>query len=146
MKIDSQIERLLDESQNAHRCAVTTDVNLRRKLRRRCESGELTMPYPQLFARKETWDALSIGACLVTFFVSFLSVLGGAISYCIAFVVAYARAWQIYVLAAFSAIPMALMGFEETKQMAIGFLKNFAAAVLAEQHGYRKPFENRQRR
>ena len=59
MKIDSQIERLLDESQNAHRCAVTTDVNLRRKLRRRCESGELTMPYPQLFARKETWDALN---------------------------------------------------------------------------------------
>lgn len=81
--------------------------------------------------KQETWDALSIGACLVTFFVSFLSVLGGAISYCIAFVVAYARAWQIYALAAFSAIPMALMGFEETKQMAIGFLKNFAAAVLA---------------
>ena len=55
MKIDSQIERLLDESQNAHRCAVTTDVNLRRKPRRRCESGELTMPYPQLFARTEIW-------------------------------------------------------------------------------------------
>lgn len=79
----------------------------------------------------EVWDKLSIGGCFITFLVSILSLLGGAISYCIAFVVGYARAWQIYVLAAFSSIPMALMGFDETRQMAIGFLKNFAAAVLA---------------
>lgn len=77
------------------------------------------------------WDSLSIGGCFVTFLVSIFSLLGGGISYCIAFIVAYARAWQIYVMAAFSSIPMALMGFDETRQMAIGFLKNFAAAVLA---------------
>lgn len=81
--------------------------------------------------KDEIWDELSIGGCFVTLLASILSLLGGAIAYCFAFIIAYARAWQIYVLAAFSSIPLALLGFEETRQMAIGFLKNFAAAVLA---------------
>ena len=33
--------------------------------------------------------------------------------------------------AAFSPIPISLLGFEETKQIGIGYLKNFAAAALA---------------
>ena len=63
--------------------------------------------------------------------VSFLSLLIGIVAYIVALVVAFARAWQIYVYAAFSAIPVALLGFDETRQMGLNFLKNFVAACLA---------------
>ncbi|MDO4596819.1 MAG: hypothetical protein Q4B30_07675, partial [Coriobacteriaceae bacterium] len=79
----------------------------------------------------EVWDKLSIGGCFMTAITALLSLGGAAIAYLFAFVVAYARAWQVYAMAAFSAIPLALLGFDETRQMGIGFLKNFAAAVLA---------------
>lgn len=78
-----------------------------------------------------TWDELTIGGCFLTLCASILSVIGGIVAYMVAFIVAYARAWQIYAMAAFSSIPIALLGFDETRQMGIGFLKNFAAAVLA---------------
>lgn len=78
-----------------------------------------------------TWDELTIGGCFLTLCASILSVIGGVVAYMVAFIVAYARAWQIYTMAAFSSIPIALLGFDETRQMGIGFLKNFAAAVLA---------------
>lgn len=80
---------------------------------------------------ESTWDKLTIGGCFLTLCASILSVIGGVIAYMVAFIVAYARAWQIYAMAAFSSIPIALLGFDETRQMGIGFLKNFAAAVLA---------------
>ncbi|MZT11332.1 hypothetical protein EAI80_01220 [Catenibacterium sp. co_0103] len=78
-----------------------------------------------------TWDELTIGGCFLTLCASILSGIGGVVAYMVAFIVAYARAWQIYAMAAFSSIPIALLGFDETRQMGIGFLKNFAAAVLA---------------
>lgn len=78
-----------------------------------------------------TWDELTIGGCFLTLCASILSVIGGVVAYMVAFIAAYARAWQIYAMAAFSSIPIALLGFDETRQMGIGFLKNFAAAVLA---------------
>lgn len=77
------------------------------------------------------WDGMSIGAALNVFVCSILALLIGLASYIVALVVAFARAWQIYVYAAFSAIPMSLLGFDETRQMGISFLKNFAAACLA---------------
>lgn len=77
------------------------------------------------------WDSVSIGGALMVFVVSLLSYIIGVAAYIVALVVAYARAWQIYVYAAFSAIPMALMGFDETRQMGISFLKNFASVCLA---------------
>ena len=77
------------------------------------------------------WDAMSIGGALMVFIVSILSLLVGLVAYIIALVVSYARAWQIYVYAAFSAIPMSLLGFDETRQMGVSFLKNFASACLA---------------
>lgn len=80
---------------------------------------------------EDTWDKLTIGGCFLTLIASVLSIVGGIIAYMVAFIVAYARAWQIYTMAAFSSIPIALLGFDETRQMGIGFLKNFAAAVLA---------------
>lgn len=59
------------------------------------------------------------------------SVLVGLIAYAVAMVVALARSIQLYVYAALSPIPISLAGFEETKQVTIGFFKNFAAAALA---------------
>lgn len=90
-------------------------------------NGELTT----LNIPDSTWDELTIGGCFLTLCASILSVIGGVVAYMVAFIVAYARAWQIYAMAAFSSIPIALLGFDETRQMGIGFLKNFAAAVLA---------------
>ena len=43
----------------------------------------------------------------------------------------YSASGSAYVYAAFSPIPISLLGFEETKQIGIGYLKNFAAAALA---------------
>ena len=77
------------------------------------------------------WDNMSIGNALLVLIVSFFALIIGFIAYIIALVVVYARAWQIYVYAAFSAIPVSLLGFDETRQMGISFLKNFVAAVLA---------------
>ena len=90
-------------------------------------NGELTISN----IPDSTWDELTIGGCFLTLCASILSVIGGVVAYMVAFIVAYARAWQIYAMAAFSSIPIALLGFDETRQMGIGFLKNFAAAVLA---------------
>ena len=49
----------------------------------------------------------------------------------VALVVSWARAIQIYVMAAFSPIPLALISLDETRQMGVGYLKNFAAVCLA---------------
>lgn len=46
-------------------------------------------------------------------------------------VVSWARTIQIYVLAAFSPIPLSLMALDETRQMGVDYLKNFAAVCLA---------------
>ena len=79
----------------------------------------------------EDWSQVSVGACLMVLFFSILSLSGGVLAFIVTFVVSFARAWQIYVYAVFSSIPVALLGFDETKQMGISFLKNFAAAALA---------------
>lgn len=76
-------------------------------------------------------EEVTLGGCFTTLIVALLSALSGIVAYIVAFIVSYARAWQIYAMAAFSSIPMALLGFDETRQMGVGFLKNFAAAVLA---------------
>lgn len=73
----------------------------------------------------------TVGGSLAVFFLSLITFLTGIVTYVIVFITTYARAWQIYVLAAFSPIPLALLGFEDTRQMGIGFLKNFSAACLA---------------
>lgn len=80
---------------------------------------------------KDAWDAVPLGGALMLLIVSFFAFIIGAITYIIAIVIALARSWQLYIYAAFSAIPVSLLGFDETRQMGIGFLKNFAAACLA---------------
>lgn len=79
----------------------------------------------------DQWDDISVGGSFMTLLAAILSLLGGGICFVIAFVIGYARAWQIYIYAAFSPIPVSLLGFEETRQMGIGYLKNFAAVCLA---------------
>lgn len=80
---------------------------------------------------KDAWDAVPLGGALMLLIVSSFAFIIGAITYIIAIVIALARSWQLYIYAAFSAIPVSLLGFDETRQMGIGFLKNFAAACLA---------------
>lgn len=46
-------------------------------------------------------------------------------------VMCYMRAMQLYVMAAFSPLPFALLGFDETKNYGVSFCKNFLATCLA---------------
>lgn len=75
-----------------------------------------------------TDDAAALLAMLVVALVSWVVVI---VAYVVALVVSWARAIQIYVLAAFSPIPLSLMALDETRQMGVGYLKNFAAVCLA---------------
>lgn len=71
------------------------------------------------------------GGCLLLLILSFVLMATGMVAFIVAQVVALARSIQIYVMAAFSPIPLSLLGFDETRQMGISFLKNFCAAALA---------------
>lgn len=82
---------------------------------------------------KDLWDAnkATIGGCVLFIIMGFFSVGVGFLAYIVSIVVALARGIQLYAMAAFSPIPLSLLGFDETRQMGIGFLRNFCAAALA---------------
>lgn len=92
-------------------------------------SSSAYMAAVDLSSVETSWD--TIGGCALLALFGLISVLIGAVAYIIALVVSMARALQLYVMAAFSPIPLSLLGFEESRQMGIGFLKNFAAVALA---------------
>lgn len=73
-------------------------------------------------------DVAALLAMLVVALISWLVVI---VAYVVALVVSWARAIQIYIMAAFSPIPLSLMALDETRQMGVGYLKNFAAVCLA---------------
>lgn len=73
-------------------------------------------------------DVAALIAMLVVALVSWLVVI---VAYVVALVVSWARAIQIYIMAAFSPIPLALTSLDETRQMGVGYLKNFVAVCLA---------------
>lgn len=73
-------------------------------------------------------DVAALLAMLVVALVSWLVVI---VAYVVALVVTWARAIQIYIMAAFSPIPLSLMALDETRQMGVGYLKSFAAVCLA---------------
>lgn len=73
-------------------------------------------------------DVAAMLAMLVVALVSWLVVIA---AYVVALVVSWARAIQIYIMAAFSPIPLSLMALDETRQMGVGYLKNFASVCLA---------------
>ena len=62
---------------------------------------------------------------------SILSWVIGLIAVCLTYVILWARAFQIYVMAALSPIPLALLGNDNTRQMGVGYLKSFCAICLA---------------
>ncbi len=87
-------------------------------------------PFSVDFSTVETANA-QWGACLLLAIFGLLSFVVALVTYVIATVMACARALQLYVMATFSAIPLTLLGFDETRQAGIGFIKNFCAIVLA---------------
>ena len=60
--------------------------------------------------------------------ISWVVVLG---AYIVALVVCWARAIQLYIMAAFSPIPLSLMALDDTRQIGVGYIKNFAAVCIA---------------
>ncbi|MDR6939236.1 VirB6/TrbL-like conjugal transfer protein, CD1112 family [Arcanobacterium hippocoleae] len=76
-------------------------------------------------------DDVTVGNCFVLVICGILSYFVGLVAYVISLLVSMARIIQAYVFAAFSALPVALLGFEETRQTGINFMKNFCALCLA---------------
>ncbi len=79
------------------------------------------------------WDSASatVGGCLLFLIMGLFALPIGAVAYIVALIVGFARALQLYVMAAFSPVPLSLLGFDETRQMGVGYLKNFCAVALA---------------
>ena len=73
-------------------------------------------------------DLSALLALLVVAVISWLVVL---VAYIVALVVCWARAIQLYIMAAFSPIPLAFLGNEQTRQIGLGYLKSFGAVCLA---------------
>ena len=73
-------------------------------------------------------DVPSLVAMLVVSLVSWVVVLA---AYIVSLVVCWARALQLYIMAAFSPIPLSLMALDETRQIGVGYLKNFTAVCIA---------------
>lgn len=73
-------------------------------------------------------DVPALIALLLVSVISWVVVLG---AYIVALVVCWARAIQLYIMAAFSPIPLAFLGFDQTRQIGIGYLKSFGAVCIA---------------
>ena len=73
-------------------------------------------------------DVAALLAMLVVALVNWVVVI---VAYVVALVVSWARAIQIYVMAAFSPIPLSLMSLDDTRQIGVGYFKNFLAVCLA---------------
>ena len=73
-------------------------------------------------------DVPALVAMMLVAVVSWLVVI---VAYIVALVVSWARAIQIYIYACFAPIPMSLLALDETRQLGIGFLRNFASVCLA---------------
>lgn len=56
MKAYPQIDALLDQAENARRCAHSSDPLIQKGLYRRYHAGDLARPYPGLFIRAEYWQ------------------------------------------------------------------------------------------
>ncbi len=83
------------------------------------------------FVEPEDMGAVTIGDFFVALIVTFITFIAAMLAYVVALLMAYARAIQLYLYMTFSPIPLALMGFDGTRQMGIGFLKGFASVCIA---------------
>lgn len=75
--------------------------------------------------------AIVAAVLLVGSGVAVISWLVVLVAYIVALVVCWARAIQLYVMAAFSPIPLAFLGFDQTRQIGLGYLKSFGAVCIA---------------
>lgn len=73
-------------------------------------------------------DVSALVAMLIVSLISWLVVL---VAYIISLVVCWARAIQLYIMAAFAPIPLSLMALDDTRQIGVGYLKNFTAVCIA---------------
>lgn len=73
-------------------------------------------------------DIPALLAMLIVALISWVLVLA---AYVVALVVCWARALQLYIMAAFSPIPLAFMALDDTRQIGVGYLKNFTAVCIA---------------
>ena len=73
-------------------------------------------------------DIPALLAMLIVSLISWVVVLA---AYIVALVVCWARALQLYIMAAFSPIPLAFMALDDTRQIGVGYLKNFTAVCIA---------------
>ncbi len=73
-------------------------------------------------------DLPALLAMIVVALISWVVVI---IAYIVALVVCWARAIQLYLLAAFSPIPLSLMALDDARQVGIGYLKTFFSVCLA---------------
>ena len=73
-------------------------------------------------------DVAALVAMLVVSLISWLVVL---VAYIVSLVVCWARAIQLYVLAMLAPIPLSLMALDETRQVGVGYIKNFVSVCLA---------------
>lgn len=73
-------------------------------------------------------DVAALVAMVVVALISWLVVL---IAYIVSLIVCWARALQLYVMAAFAPIPLSLMALDDTRQIGVGYLKNFTAVCIA---------------
>jgi hypothetical protein len=71
------------------------------------------------------------GKAMMLLVVAVLFYITSMLAFLVTLVISYARAVQLYVMAAFSPIPFALLGFEETKGWGVGYLKTFLSVCLA---------------
>ena len=73
-------------------------------------------------------DVPALIALLLVSVISWVVVLG---AYIVALVVCWARAIQLYIMAAFAPIPLAFLGMDATRQIGLGYLKSFGAVCIA---------------
>lgn len=71
---------------------------------------------------------IALGTSLVDMGIAYVALV---IAWVVATFVVWARAVQIYVYLMFAPVPIALLGASETRQMGVGYLRNFAAVCLA---------------
>lgn len=88
--------------------------------------GALDLPEVSVVTTDD--DIPSLIAMLVVSLISWVVVLA---AYVVALVVCWARALQLYIMAAFAPIPLAFLGMDATRQIGLGYLKSFGAVCIA---------------
>jgi hypothetical protein len=79
----------------------------------------------------DTLTSADPGAAFVSLLMAVVFYLISCVAWIVSMFVAYARAIQIYVMTAFSPLPYALLGFDETRSWGVGYIKMFLSLCFA---------------